>query len=65
LWVSDEQRFVQLIPPGSGCSIVVCTGIVDMQPGSLRGLQLVVADSTAVIGGRGCLALHRRQEAQA
>jgi catechol 2,3-dioxygenase-like lactoylglutathione lyase family enzyme len=43
--ISDEVRFVQLTPPGSGCSIVVGTGAVpDMAPGSLKGLQLVVAD---------------------
>jgi catechol 2,3-dioxygenase-like lactoylglutathione lyase family enzyme len=43
--ISDEVRFVQLTPPGSGCSIVVGTGAVpDMAPGSLKGLQLVVSD---------------------
>lgn len=42
--VSDEMHFVQLTPAGSGCSIVVGKGIVDMQPGSLKGLQLVVSD---------------------
>ena len=42
--VSDELRVVQLTPPGSGCSIVVGKGIVDMPPGSLQGLQLVVSD---------------------
>ncbi|MEJ7804052.1 MAG: VOC family protein [Candidatus Limnocylindria bacterium] len=43
--VSEGNRVVQLTPPGSGCSIVVGEGIVpDMQPGSLKGLQLVVPD---------------------
>ncbi len=43
--VSEGNRLVQLTPPGSGCSIVVGEGIVpDMQPGSLKGLQLVVPD---------------------
>ena len=42
--VSDDVHFVQLTPRGSGCSIVVGKGIVDMQPGSLMGLQLVVSD---------------------
>jgi catechol 2,3-dioxygenase-like lactoylglutathione lyase family enzyme len=43
--VSKGNRIVQLTPPGSGCSIVVGEGIVpDMRPGSLKGLQLVVAD---------------------
>lgn len=44
---SEELRIVQLTPPGSGCSIVIGTGLADMQPGSLRGLQLVVADIRA------------------
>jgi predicted enzyme related to lactoylglutathione lyase len=42
--VSDEIRFVQLTPPGSGCSIAIGKGIVDGEPGSVRGLQMVVAD---------------------
>jgi catechol 2,3-dioxygenase-like lactoylglutathione lyase family enzyme len=43
--ISDEARIVQLTPPGSGCSIVVGTGIVQKtQPGSLQGLQLVVSN---------------------
>jgi catechol 2,3-dioxygenase-like lactoylglutathione lyase family enzyme len=42
---SEENRIVQLTPPGSGCSIVVGKGIVpNMPPGSLEGLQLVVPD---------------------
>ena len=45
--VSDELRFVQLTPPGSGCSIVVGNGLVKMEPGSLEGLQLVVSDIVA------------------
>jgi catechol 2,3-dioxygenase-like lactoylglutathione lyase family enzyme len=42
--VSDEVRVIQLTPPGSGCSIVLGKGIVEMTPGSLKGLQLVVSD---------------------
>lgn len=42
--VSDEMRFVQLTPPGSGCSISIGRGLSDMEPGSVRGLQLVVED---------------------
>jgi catechol 2,3-dioxygenase-like lactoylglutathione lyase family enzyme len=45
--VSDEMRFVQLTPPGSGCSIVVGKGVTEMQPGSIKGLQLVVSDIVA------------------
>jgi len=42
--VDDELRFVQVTPPGSACSIAFGTGIVDTSPGSVAGLQLVVAD---------------------
>jgi len=42
--MSDEMRFVQLTPPGSACSIAFGKGIVDAAPGSVAGLQLVVAD---------------------
>ncbi len=45
--VNDELRFVQLTPPGSACSIALGDGITDMEPGSVRGLQLVVADIEA------------------
>jgi predicted enzyme related to lactoylglutathione lyase len=45
--VSDEIRFVQLTPPGSACSIAIGKGLTEMTPGSLDGLQLVVADAAA------------------
>jgi predicted enzyme related to lactoylglutathione lyase len=45
--VGDEIRFVQLTPPGSGCSIALGKGIVDTPPGSVQGMQLVVADIEA------------------
>jgi len=45
--VSDEMRFVQLTPPGSPTSIAIGTGITDMAPGSVQGLQMVVADIDA------------------
>lgn len=54
--VSDEIRFVQLTPPGSACSIAIGKGIVESQPGSVRGVQLVVADIDAArceLVGRG------------
>ena len=44
---TDTMRVVQLTPPGSACSIVFGTGMGDisaMQPGSVKGLHLVVAD---------------------
>jgi catechol 2,3-dioxygenase-like lactoylglutathione lyase family enzyme len=43
--LSETLRFVQLTPPGSACSIVIGVGITDMQPGSLHGLQMVIADA--------------------
>ena len=45
--VTDELRFVQLTPPGSACSVSIGTGILDTPPGSVQGLQLVVADAHA------------------
>jgi predicted enzyme related to lactoylglutathione lyase len=45
--VSDTLRFVQLTPPGSGCSIAIGTGLSDAVPGSVQGLQLVVSDIQA------------------
>jgi catechol 2,3-dioxygenase-like lactoylglutathione lyase family enzyme len=51
-----QMRFVQLTPRGSGCSIVLGKGLVDMAPGSLKGLQLVVNDikaARAELAGRG------------
>ncbi len=43
---SETVRVVQLTPPGSACSIVLGEGLpgIEMPPGSLRGLHLVVAD---------------------
>lgn len=53
-----DDRFAQLTPRGSGCSIVVGTlpSQREMAPGSMRGLQLVVADAEAAraeLVGRG------------
>src|SRR3954464_170328 len=45
--VSDEIRFVQLTPPGSGCSIVLGKGITEAAPGSVEGVQLCVKDVDA------------------
>ena len=42
--VSRDLRFVQLTPRGSACSIAVGKGITSGVPGSVAGLQLVVAD---------------------
>jgi predicted enzyme related to lactoylglutathione lyase len=54
--VGDGIRFVQLTPPGSACSIAFGTGITTKEPGSVEGLQLVVADIEAArteLAGRG------------
>ncbi|KQR20347.1 glyoxalase [Agreia sp. Leaf335] len=42
---TPQMRVVQLTPPGSGCSIVL--GMSQMEPGSMKGLQLVVSDASA------------------
>jgi len=46
---NEHMHVVQLTPPGSGCSIVVgdLPSQNEMTPGSIRGLQLVVADASA------------------
>ncbi len=45
--VGDGVRFVQLTPPGSACSIALTSGVHRMAPGSIEGLQVVVADADA------------------
>jgi predicted enzyme related to lactoylglutathione lyase len=45
--VSDDIRFVQLTPPGSACSIAIGKGVSTAAPGSVEGLQVVVADVEA------------------
>ena len=42
--ISDDLRLVQLTPPGSACSIHLGKGTVDMEPGSIDGVFLVVRD---------------------
>ena len=46
---TDEMHIAQLTPRGSGCSIVIGSlpSQREMAPGSLKGLQLVVADAAA------------------
>ncbi len=54
--VNENLRFVQLTPPGSGCSIAIGQGLLDSEPGSVKGLQLVVKDieaARAELAGRG------------
>jgi catechol 2,3-dioxygenase-like lactoylglutathione lyase family enzyme len=44
---NEHMHVAQLTPPGSGCSIVVgdLPSQNEMEPGSMRGLQLVVSDA--------------------
>jgi predicted enzyme related to lactoylglutathione lyase len=54
--VNDDLRFIQLTPPGSGCSITIGDGITEAEPGSVKGMQLVVEDietAHAELAGRG------------
>ena len=54
--MSETTRIVQLTPPGSACSIAIGQDITDAEPGSVRGLQLVVSDieaARAELAGRG------------
>jgi catechol 2,3-dioxygenase-like lactoylglutathione lyase family enzyme len=43
----EKFRVVQMTPPGSACSISIGVGITDADPGSIRGLHLVVTDIVA------------------
>ena len=45
--ISDDLRLVQLTPPGSACSIHLGKGTVDMEPGSIDGVFLIVRDLIA------------------
>lgn len=54
--VNENLRFVQLTPPGSACSISIGTGLTEAEPGSVKGMQLVVTDIQAAhadLTGRG------------
>jgi catechol 2,3-dioxygenase-like lactoylglutathione lyase family enzyme len=54
--VSPELRFVQLTPPGSACSIAFGVGLTDAEPGSEKGVMMVVDDietAHAELSGRG------------
>jgi predicted enzyme related to lactoylglutathione lyase len=45
--IGEGARLVQLTPPGSGCSIQLSGGMLDVPPGVLKGLQIVVPDVEA------------------
>jgi catechol 2,3-dioxygenase-like lactoylglutathione lyase family enzyme len=46
---NEHMHVVQLTPSGSGCSIVIgdLPSQNEMEPGSMKGLQLVVSDAAA------------------
>jgi len=46
---NEHMHIAQLTPPGSGCSIVIgdLPAQNEMEPGSMKALQLVVADAEA------------------
>jgi catechol 2,3-dioxygenase-like lactoylglutathione lyase family enzyme len=53
---NEGMRVVQLTPPGSPCSVVIGEGMPLGEPGSTKGLQLVVSDIDAAreqLAGRG------------
>src|SRR6478736_4874611 len=53
---NDSMRVVQMTPPGSACSVVIGEGLPLGEPGSVKGVQLVVEDLDAVrseLAGRG------------
>ena len=45
--VNEDLRFVQLTPPGSACSISIGKGLTDAEPGSVKGMQMVVENAQA------------------
>src|ERR671917_1984599 len=52
----NGMRVVQMTPPGSACSVVIGVGLPLGEPGSVKGVQLVVEDIDAVreaLRGRG------------
>ena len=53
---NDTMRVVQMTPPGSPCSVVIGEGLPLGDPGSVKGIQLVVEDVDTVredLAGRG------------
>ena len=53
---NEHMRVVQMTPPGSACSVVIGEGLPLGEPGSVKGVQLVVEDIDAVreaLAGRG------------
>jgi catechol 2,3-dioxygenase-like lactoylglutathione lyase family enzyme len=47
----NGMRVIQMTPPGSACSVVIGIGMPLGEPGSVKGVQLVVEDIDAVRAG--------------
>src|SRR5438034_11543199 len=45
---NENMRVVQMTPPGSPCSVVIGQGLPLGEPGSVKGVQLVVEELDAV-----------------
>lgn len=45
--VDDEHRFVEVMPPGSPCTIALTSGYIKAPPGTLQGVQLNVESADA------------------
>src|SRR3954453_4929114 len=45
--IDESHRFVELVPPGSACTVALTSGYVDAEPGALQGVQLNVEDADA------------------
>jgi catechol 2,3-dioxygenase-like lactoylglutathione lyase family enzyme len=61
---NETMRVVQMTPPGSACSVVIGEGLPLGDPGSVKGVQLVVEDIDAVreeLTGRGVRVGHVQQ----
>lgn len=42
--LNDQWRLIHLFPPGSKCGIAIGNGMTDAQPGSAKGMHLMVED---------------------
>jgi len=47
---TESMRVVQMTPPGSLCSVVIGNGLPLGEPGSVKGVQLVVDDLDTLRG---------------
>lgn len=45
---NEDMRVVQMTPPASACSVVIGEGLPLGEPGSVKGVQLVVEDIDSV-----------------